>query len=229
MLQDALRIVAGAGLPPRVLEIGAGHGGYTAELLDAGCQVTRLDLSASAIAFVRRHHPEHERLSTVIDPEATLDEAGSDQSLVLLISVLHHIPDYLAFLDRVMARLAPGGAALLLEEPLWYPRVGRVTRLADRGSYLAWRTGQGEIRSGLASMWRRARRIPLEAVPGEIVYYHVVRNGVDEQAVAAMLASWFDRVELSSYWSNHLALSRPLAETLRLVNTFGMRATGFVG
>ena len=229
MLQDTLRIVAGAGLPPRVLEIGAGHGGYTAELLDAGCQVTRLDLSASAIGFVRRQHLEHDRLTTALDPEATLEDAGSRQALVLLISVLHHVPDYLALLERAVERLAPGGAALLLEEPLWYPRVGRATRLADRGSYLAWRLSRGEIRSGLASLVRRTRRIRLEAVPGEIVYYHVVRSGVDEHEVAAMLGSWFDQVELSPYWSNHLALSRAFAEKLRLVNTFGMRATGFRG
>jgi hypothetical protein len=64
MLRDTLEIVTGVGLPPRVLEINAGRGAYTTGLLDAG-QVSRIDLSASAIAFVRRR-----RLSALnpVDP-----------------------------------------------------------------------------------------------------------------------------------------------------------------
>jgi hypothetical protein len=53
-----------------------------------------------------------------------------------------------------------------------------------------------------------------------------VRQGVDEQAVAELLEARFDRVELVSYWSHHLAAVRRPAERAGLVNTFAARGTG---
>lgn len=216
-------------MPARVLEIGAGHGGYTSALLAAGCDVTAVDFSPPALSRLMAKYGGNPRLTTVADPAGDLASVGSGYALVLCVSVLHHVPDYLAFLDRAADLVGPGGSLLTLQDPLWYPRVDRLTRAFDRTAYLIWRVGQGEGRQGFAAMRRRMRRMPQEVAPGAIVYYHVTRRGIDEQAVAKLLASRFGRVQLLSYWSNHLGAVRLVAERAGLENTFSALAAGRAG
>jgi SAM-dependent methyltransferase len=229
LLESTLRTLPAPDRPLRVLEIGAGHGGYTGELLAAGCEVTAVEMSPPAETDVRLRYAGNPRLRVVADAEGSLEAAGEGYSLALCMSVLHHIPDYLALLDRVVRTLAPGGTLLTVADPLWYPRLPALTRRADRYAYLAWRIGQGDVSSGLAAASRRMRGEALEPRAGEIVYYHVVRQGVDEQAVVAALTNRFGKVDLFTYWSNHLGLARPAAERAGLRNTFGVRATGLQG
>jgi SAM-dependent methyltransferase len=226
IVHETIRGVEGDGLPLRVLEIGAGHGGYTDSLLAGGCEVTVAEMSRPSVEFLRSRYGLNDRLTLIFDPNLGLADVGEGFSLVVCVSLLHHVPDYLAILGRIIERIGPGGAILLLEEPLWYPRLDRLTRVLDRGAYLTWRLGQGRIREGLASMRRRFRGIPLEAERDQIVYYHVVRQGVDERAVCRFLAHRFVRVEPFCYWSNHLAAIHRPAERMRLKNTFGIRAVG---
>ncbi len=228
ILHATVRAVADQGLPLKVLEVGAGHGGYTDSLLAAGCDVTTVDMSRRSLELLRTRYGQNRHLSTVFDPNLALTEAGEGHSLVVCVSLLHHIPDYTRSLARITDRLARGGSLLALEEPLWYPRVGAMTRTFDRGAYLLWRIGQGKVREGLASMRRRLRGIPLEAERDRIVYYHVVRHGVDEEALRRSLVHRFEHVETFRYWSNHLSVARRPAELMRLTNTFGIRAMGFI-
>lgn len=228
-LHDTIGGLSAAGLPLRVLEIGAGHGGYTGHALAAGCDVTAVEMSEPSFDTLRHRYGSNDRLRTVLDPAADLSDAGSGYALILAISVLHHIPDYLDLLDRLSARLLPGGAMLTLQDPLWYPRVSPVTRAADRGAYLAWRVAQGNVRQGWSAMRRRLRGAYPVSEEGEIVYYHVVRQGVDEREVLGRLGDRFADVELLPYWSNHLGAIHRVAERAGMRNTFGIRATGFTG
>jgi hypothetical protein len=227
IVHRAIRATADAGLPLRVLEIGAGHGGYTSVLLAAGCEVTMVEMSRASVESLRARYGTNERLTAIHDPEADLTDVGQGYSLVVCISVLHHIPDYIELLERITDHVGLGGSMLLLQEPLWYPRMGLLTRTVDRCAYLAWRLGQGNVGDGFTSMWRRFRGVPLEARPGQIVYYHVARQGVDEEAVCRFLERRFTSVEPLPYWSNHLAAIRRPAELAGMTNTFGIRATGF--
>jgi SAM-dependent methyltransferase len=226
MLQSTLRSLQSASLPLRVLELAAGHGGYTGQLLAAGCEVTAVDMSPRAEQDLRAKYAANERLRTVLDPHGSLSGVGDGYSLAVCLSVLHHVPDYLRFLERVTATLRPGGALLTLQDPLWYLRLPALTRRADRAAYLAWRVFQGDVLQGFEAMRRRMRKEYPQPAAGEIVYYHVVRNGVDEQAIATSLRESFARVDVFSYWSNHLSLARPVAELVGMRNTFGVRATG---
>jgi hypothetical protein len=140
--------------------------------------------------------------------------------------VLHHIPDYLSFVDTLVDRLVPGGAFLALQDPLWYARARRAARLLDRGGYYTWRLGQGDLTRGLATVSRRLRGAFDEANPADMVEYHVVRNGVDEAALLRRLAPRFAAVEVLPYWSNQLWLGQRLGERLGLLNTFGISAVG---
>jgi SAM-dependent methyltransferase len=223
---ETLQGLPDTGAPPRVLELGAGHGGYTELLLAAGCDVTVADMSQPAVQRLEAMFGGHDRLTALHDPDLGLRDASGAYSLAVCVSVLHHVPDYLECLERVAALVSPGGALVTVQDPLWYPRVGRLTRTVDRSAYLAWRIGQGRLQDGVEAMVRRLRRVHPEARPGEIVYHHVVRQGVDEDAVAELLEDRFARVELVSHWSHHLAALRRPAERARMVNTFAVRATG---
>jgi SAM-dependent methyltransferase len=214
------------GSPPRVLEVGAGHGGYTELLLAAGCDVTVVEMSRPPLQRLEARYGGHARVTGVLDPDVSLRDAGGGYSLALCVSLLHHIPDYVEFLLRITGRLLPRGALVTLQDPLWYPRVDRLTRMVDRSAYLTWRIAQGRFQQGVAAMVRRLRGVYPEARVGEIAYYHVVRQGVDEEAVAGFLEGRFAQVEVLSYWSHHLAAMRRAAELAGMVNTFAVRATG---
>ena len=215
-----------AGLPLDVLEIGAGHGGYTEPVLAAGCRVTAVEASRPSLAVLERRYGANPGFTAVFDPDGTVEGVDGTFSLILLVSVLHHIPDYAAFLAGVTRLLSPGGSLLSLQDPLWYSRLARPAHLLDRGGYYLWRLGQGNARRAVSTLGRRIRGIHDPTNPADMVEYHVVRDGVDEQAVAAVLADRFAHVELIPYWSNQLGPVQRLGDRLGLANTFGVLATG---
>jgi SAM-dependent methyltransferase len=226
IVRTSIADLQAAGLGSDVLEIGAGHGGYTEPVLAAGCRVTAVEASRPSLAVLERRYGANPDFSAVFDPDGSLDAVDGTFSLILIVSVLHHIPDYATFLDRVTGLLAPGGSLLSLQDPLWYSRLARRTHLLDRGGYYVWRIGQGNARQALATLSRRVRGVHDPSNPADMVEYHVVRDGVDEQAVMTVLGDRFDAVELLPYWSNQFGAVQRLGERLGLANTFGVLATG---
>ena len=82
------------GLPLAVLEIGAGHGGFTEPLLAFGCRVTAVEMSRPSLAHLRRKYATNPNLTCVVDDDGDLHAIESMHSLLMAVSVLHHIPDY---------------------------------------------------------------------------------------------------------------------------------------
>lgn len=208
----------------RVLEVGAGHGTFTRCLLAAGAEVTVTEASAASAGLLRRRFGDRVEVLHDRSGEQVL---GLDRSwdLAVMTSVLHHIPDYLGFVERLCALLAPGGALLTVQDPLFYPRRTRLAHRLDRGAYFAWRVAQGNYRRGLATRLRRVRGVYDES-PSDLVEYHVMRQGVDELALEGLLRSRFAEVELFRYWSTQSPLLQRLGERTRLVSTFGLEARG---
>ncbi len=231
LLRESLSEVVARGLPPTVLEIGAGHGGFTEVALAAGGRVTATDLSRPSVERLARRYRDNEALVARFDPTGDLAVLGDERfSLVVCASVLHHIPDYVSFLDGpVLDHLAPGGSFLSVQDPLWYPTVGAINRRVDRWSFLAWRLFRGRYRQGLATMVRRLRGVYDEENPADMVEYHVVRQGVDQDVVARRLAARFASVEVGSYWSTPAGSLQGLGERLGLANTFYVRARAVSG
>lgn len=226
VLRDHIRGLADQNFPLDVLEIGAGHGGYTEPVLATGCKVTAVEMSRPSLAELNRRFGTNPNFTGVFDPDGSLSNVGGPYSLILCVSVLHHIPDYVSFVDHAIERLAPGGTFLALQDPLWYPRANRYARLVDRGGYYAWRLRQGNAAQGLATLTRRVRGRYDEANPADMVEYHVVRQGVDENALVDRLRPHFTSVDLMPYWSNQLSAGQLLGDRLGLRNTFALVATG---
>lgn len=210
-----------------MLEIGAGHGGFTEPVLAAGCRVTAVEASRPSLRTLERRYGHNPGFRAVLDTDGSLAEVHGRYSFVLIVAVLHHIPDYVGFLDRVTGFLVPGGTLLTLQDPLWYSRLPGATHALNRGGYYLWRVGQGNARQALSTLGRRVRGVHDPTNPADMVEYHVVREGVDEQAVTAAVADRFESVTLLPYWSNQLSPMQRLGDRLGLANTFGVLATGY--
>lgn len=227
IIRDSIGELSTAGLELDVLEIGAGHGGFTEPVLAAGCQVTAVEASRPSLRTLERRYGHNPGFRAVFDPDGSLDGVSGRHSLILIVAVLHHIPDYVTFLDRVTRFMEPGGTLLTLQDPLWYARLPRLTHALNRGGYYLWRLGQGNAKQALSTLSRRVRGVHDPTNPADMVEYHVVREGVDEQAVKAAIQDRFGTVTLLPYWSNQLGPMQRAGDRLGLANTFGVLATDY--
>lgn len=225
------QLLARRGLDPTVLEIGAGHGGYTEPVLAAGGEVTATEMSRASLARLEARFGSNEDFRGAFDTDGSLAVLGDDQfSMVLCASVLHHIPDYLGFVRHVVSRhLTAGGTFLSFQDPLWYASVPRTTRLFDRFAYFSWRATRGNYRTGASTLLRRLRGVYDQSNPADMVEYHVVRDGVDQEALAAMLSTEFEEVEIATYWSTPATVWQRAGHCAGLRNTFMLAGHGRLG
>lgn len=208
----------------RVLEIGAGHGNFTDHLVAVGAEVEVTEMSAPSVEVLRRRFRHNPKVAVVHDGDGESVCRGGPLGAAVCISVLHHIPDYLETVKLIVERIVPGGAFFSIQDPLWYPRRSRVSMSIDRNAYLLWRLGQGELRRGLATRVRRMRGVYDATNEADMVEYHVVREGVDEQALCALLEPEFEEVELLRYWSTQSGLLQAVGERCAPPTTFGIVA-----
>ncbi len=207
----------------RVLEIGAGHGSFTDHIAAMGAQVTVTEMSRPSLEHLQARFAYNPSVRLLYDADgeaAFQDDAEYD--LVLCISVLHHIPDYVKFVSRTVDRIVPGGSFASFQDPLWYPRRSRFNKGLDKGAYYAWRLGQRNLLQGLGTRVRRARGRFDEANPADMVEYHVVRDGVDDQALQDLLSERFRSTERWTYWSTQAPLLQAGGTRLGAHTTFGL-------
>ncbi|WP_229818867.1 MULTISPECIES: class I SAM-dependent methyltransferase [Streptomyces] len=207
-----------------VLELGAGHGTFTDHVVAAGADVEVTEMSMPSVMVLRSRFRNNPKVTVTFDGDGQADRNGSPLGAAVCISVLHHIPDYLETVKRLVERIQPGGGFFSIQDPLWYPRRSRTSMSLDRNAYLLWRLGQGEVRRGLATRMRRLRGVYDETNEADMVEYHVVRNGLDEQALCALLEPAFEKVELQRYWSTQSGLLQAVGDRLGPPNTFGILA-----
>jgi SAM-dependent methyltransferase len=210
----------------RVVEIGAGHGTFTRCLLDAGAEITVTEASSASAERLRVDFGGSERVEVIFDETGEgILERDEQWDLAVIVSVLHHIPDYLSFLERLSGLIAPGGGIFTVQDPLFYPRMSKAAHRADRAAYLSWRLFQGDYARGINTRLRRLRGVYDDTQPSDLVEYHVVRDGVDEQAIETLLQPRFKDVEIFRYWSSQAPLWQRLGARTRLETTFGVEAT----
>jgi SAM-dependent methyltransferase len=207
----------------RVLEVGAGHGSFTDHIAATGAEVTVTEMSRPSLDLLERRFAWNKKVTLLYDPDGErvfAEPATFD--LVLCVSVLHHIPDYLGFVDRVCDRIDEGGAFASFQDPIWYPRRSRLNLGADRWAYYAWRVGQRNLWHGAATRVRRARGVLDETNAADMAEYHVVRQGVDDEALADLLRGKFDDVDVWRYWSTQLPALQAVGSRTGARTTFGL-------
>lgn len=107
----------------RVLDVGCGDGGASAALAQSGASVHGFDLDPrrveGAMHTARERHIALDLGVADITDAATLARFGGPYDLVLFRDVLEHIPDVDAALANSRARLADGGAIVVIYPPYW--------------------------------------------------------------------------------------------------------------
>jgi len=209
----------------RVLEVGAGHGSFSAALVAAGAEVVVTEMSMSSAERLRERFAGEPRVRVEFDHDGDWAFRSHERfDVVACLSVLHHIPDYVAVVDRLTDVLVEHGTFLAWQDPLWYPTQPWRTRAASTGAYFAWRLGRPDLRRGLATRMRRLRRTYRADRPEDMAEYHVVRDGVDQHALVGLLDRRYGRVRVHAYWSTQSTRLHHLGTRLGLANTFAIVA-----
>jgi SAM-dependent methyltransferase len=209
-----------------VLELGAGSGLASTAWLERGVAITAVDSSETMLErFATRAKAFGLAPRVVVADAASFLETSRDTfDVVTLVSMIHHVPDYLDLLRRATERVRVGGCLITFADPLRYDRMPRFHHPIERMSYFMWRLGQGNLTRGIKTRSRRLRGVYSETEVVDFDEYHVVRNGVDSDAMVKQLQASFSEVRPISYWSTNGRLLQSLGERMRLVSCFGVLA-----
>ncbi len=219
--------LAAEGRPLEVLEVGAGHGAYTDVLRSLGARVTVTEMSKPSVDRLSRRFAHDPNVDVMYDPDGTWAMLTDETfDAVVCLSVLHHIPDYLAAVRRYSEITRVGGVFVSWQDPIQYDRVPAYQRRAALISYYLWRLTQGKWLHGFATVLRRLRGVLDETKIADMVEYHVVRDGVDEKALEALLSSHYDYVTVERYWSTQGSHFQSWGERHGFESTFGVIAQG---
>lgn len=111
---DSVRAVSGSPEGKRVLDLGAGMGGFSVALAREGALVTALEYNGDYCGIVRLRGRRHGLdLPVVQGPGEALPFAAASFDLVCSWDVLEHVQDPRAVLREVHRVLRPAGAAIL--------------------------------------------------------------------------------------------------------------------
>lgn len=226
LIVEEIAALVERGVPLDVVEVGAGHGGFTESMLAAGCRVTALEMSSPSIRQLEKRFGSNPAFRSEHNPSGGFESIRDAQfSLAACVSVLHHIPDYVSALTDLIGHIRPGGSLIALQEPLWYASLNPLTLRVNRLGYFSWRLRQRNLIQGVATQVRRMRGVYHEDNPADMVEYHVVRGGVNQDLLVGLLSRYFNSVRLVCYWSNHSVAFQRLGEAMSLANTFGIVAS----
>jgi SAM-dependent methyltransferase len=186
---------------PRALEIGAGTGYFTLNLLRAGLigEATCSDISPGMLETLAANARE---LGLEVDTEQAdaeqLPFADDSFDLVLGHAVLHHIPDLARAFAEFERVLAPGGTVLFAGEPSLYgDRLARIPKRAASTAAPLWRRAVGAAPAPAAGA--EQADAALESVvdvhafaPGELLRVARAAGLVDVRVTGEeLLANWF--------------------------------------
>lgn len=114
--------------PLRVLDIGCGTGACSVHWVARGCSVTGVDFDTDFLARARlRDGLDDEKVFRTVAADASKLPPDIGQfDVVLLNSLLEHVPDWRAVLDEAARVLAPGGVLILHTTNRYHPFQGEV-------------------------------------------------------------------------------------------------------
>lgn len=223
------RVMAAAsrnGITPTVLDLGAGDGLATLPFLALGARVVAVDISRQQLDQLEERcktYGDHLEVRCA-DITKVLCQ-GAIYDVVVINSVLHHIPDYLGLLEQVPGVLGKRGILFSFQDPMWKASMTLRDSFLSGAAYAAWRMGRGDVFGGL---WRRVRR-EFGVFKADSLHdnteYHAIRGGVNQLAISQLLANHGMRCELTEYCSFHSALLQPVGDRLGVRNTFAITAS----
>jgi SAM-dependent methyltransferase len=211
---------------PTVLDFGAGEGTATLPFLELGARVTVVDISRSQLVALQAKCGRYgDRLEVRCeDISETLRRKRRAFDVIVANSFLHHVPDYLAMIREATSLLTAQGQLFSFQDPLRYDSVGTFGRAFSGLAYLSWRVFKGDVLGGLRRRLRRARGIYLEDSVHDNAEFHVVRGGVDQNAILGLLNDLGFDCGTVRYFSTQSRLFQAMGEALAVQNTFSVIA-----
>lgn len=212
-----------------VLNMGAGDGVLSLALLQKGARVSAVDATESLLQELQRRAASHQanlsiQVGDVFEVLKTQQKQGAVFDLICCSSFFHHIPDYLELCRKAIELLPPGGVFFSFQDPLRYDSMSALAYGFDRLSYFGWRMLQGNYVRGFKTRLRRLLGKYREDLPEDMAEYHVVRSGVDQDAIATVFREAGFDCKIYSYWSTQGDFFQNLGTRLKLKNTFGIIA-----
>jgi hypothetical protein len=156
--------------------------------------------------------------------EVLLSRGDERWDVVAAISFLHHVPDYLAFVETATAVVAENGVFLTFQDPLLHTSLPQFTHAFQRAAYASWRVRRGDVAGGLARRLRRARGVWDETCAQDVIEYHATRAGVDVDAICVHLRAAGFAPRVFRYFSTQSAVFQRIGTALGLENTFAIIA-----
>jgi len=121
------------------LDIGAGTGFVTHKLLKNNYKVTAIDLSEEMLGVLKQKFGNNDNLSVqTIDADTFLDADTKKYSLIDCSSVLHHLPDYILTIKKMVSKLEPNGYLLFFHEPTSH-LAGKIENILRKIDYKLYR------------------------------------------------------------------------------------------
>jgi SAM-dependent methyltransferase len=195
--------------------------------LEVGARVTAVDLSSEMLATLEKKCAAHGDRLTVRceDIEETLKNDATEYDIVTANSFLHHVPDYLSMLRAVIPRLSANGQFFSFQDPLKYATLVPGTRGFDRLAFATWRIGKADAWGGIWRYLRRARGEFREDSPHDNAEFHVLRDGVDQEAMESLFKTAGFDCRIVPYFSTQSRIFQPIGTMLGLKNTFAFIAS----
>jgi 2-polyprenyl-3-methyl-5-hydroxy-6-metoxy-1,4-benzoquinol methylase len=124
----------------KALDFGAGAGNITGKLLQMGFRVTAIDISPEMCTILKnkfKNYLEDKKLEVINSPIEDINYNKPKFDLIACYSVLHHLPNYEAVIQKLSAFLKKGGIMYLDHEGITYPdKSNKIARLAEKAHFL---------------------------------------------------------------------------------------------
>lgn len=209
----------------RVLDLGAGEGSATLPFLEFGAYVTAVDVSARNLQVLQtRCAGFQDRLEIRCGEINEILALNEPYDIVIAISALHHIPDYLAMIHSAVCRPASPTLFFSFQDPLRYDTVGIFNRAFSDMAYSSWRVFRPQVWEGVQRRVRRLRGRYNTGAAEDMGEYHVVRQGVDQNAVVAQLQSDGFDCQVVPYFSTQSTFFQGIGIAIGAKNTFAIIA-----
>lgn len=199
-----------------ILDVGCGTGNITIKLIDMNyTNITSLDLSPAMINQLKKKLTGRSPELLIRDLDTHLETSQDRYTVIIMSSVLHHLPNYLSSLITLSERLCRGGTLYITHEPIPPENETILTRILLNTDYLY-----------------HLLRYILLIITGKLVYlnrdctysdYHTGEHPIDPGAIENIFEG--DTLTLRKYATAKSGYIARLLNHLRYVNSFELSIT----